>query len=82
MFTDPHTGVALAALDKLVASGAIQSGQKTVVISTANGLKFTDFKARYHEDALAEFGVSPKHRNRPLELPADFEAVRAVVLRD
>jgi threonine synthase len=82
MFTDPHTGVALAALEKLVASGTIQPGQKTVVISTANGLKFTDFKARYHEDALGEFGVSPRHRNRPLELAADYDAVRAAVLSD
>jgi threonine synthase len=82
MFTDPHTGVALAALEKLVAAGVIQSGQRTVVISTANGLKFTDFKTRYHSADLAEFGVSPRHRNLPVELPADFEAVRDAVLAD
>jgi threonine synthase len=80
MFTDPHTGVALAVLDKLVARGEIQPGQRTVVISTANGLKFTDFKAGYHSGALDEFGVTPRHPVRPVELPADFEAVKKAVL--
>ncbi|HYW88581.1 MAG TPA: threonine synthase, partial [Chloroflexota bacterium] len=47
MFSDPHTGVALAALEKLVRRGEIKPHQRTVVISTANGLKFTDFKVRY-----------------------------------
>ncbi len=80
MFNDPHTGVALAVLEKLVKRGDIQPGQRTVVISTANGLKFTDFKVRYHEGTLDEYGVQPRHAQRPLELPADFEAVKRAVL--
>jgi threonine synthase len=79
MFNDPHTGVALAVLEKLVKRGEIQSGQRTVVISTANGLKFTDFKVRYHEADLAEYGVESKHAQRPVELPADFETVKRAV---
>ncbi len=79
MFTDPHTGVALAALEKLVRNGTIQPGQKTVVISTANGLKFTDFKVRYHERDLGELGVASQHANRPVELPADIDAVKRAV---
>jgi threonine synthase len=79
MFTDPHTGVALAVLEKLVRRGEIQPGQRTVVISTANGLKFTDFKVRYHEDALGEFGIRAEHANRPIDLPPDFEAVKRAV---
>jgi threonine synthase len=52
-----------------------------VVVSTANGLKFTDFKIRYHEDVLE--GVSrPRHRNVPIPLPNRYEDVRAAVLRD
>ena len=43
-YTCPHTGVALAALEKLRAKGLVEPGQRVVVISTANGLKFTDFK--------------------------------------
>ena len=39
----PHTGVALAVLEKLVSRGVIKKKDKVVVISTANGLKFTDF---------------------------------------
>jgi threonine synthase len=80
MFTDPHTGVALAVLEKLVARGDIQPGQRTVVISTANGLKFTDFKVRYHEGALGEFGIHSEQRRQPVELPADFQAVKRAVL--
>jgi threonine synthase len=80
MFNDPHTGVALAVLEKLVARGEIQPGQRTVVISTANGLKFTDFKTRYHSGDLAEFGITPQHPVRPVELPADFDSVRNAVL--
>jgi threonine synthase len=52
MFNCPHTGVALAVLKKLVARGEIEGGQQVVVISTANGLKFTDFKIGYHERTL------------------------------
>jgi threonine synthase len=49
MFTCPHTGVALAVLTKLIKRGVIKSTDRTVVISTAHGLKFTDFKVGYHE---------------------------------
>jgi threonine synthase len=79
MFNDPHTGVALAVLEKLVRRGEIRRGQRTVVISTANGLKFTDFKRRYHEGDLAEYGVQPQHPQRPMELPADLDNVKRAV---
>ena len=79
MFNDPHTGVALAVLEKLVQRGVIRSADRTVVISTANGLKFTDFKVRYHDGALTEFGITSRHPNQPLELPPDFDAVRRAV---
>ncbi len=69
MFNDPHTGVALAVLEKLVARGTIDRGQRAVVISTANGLKFTDFKVRYHERRLGELGITSRYANQPLELP-------------
>ncbi|HZS38654.1 MAG TPA: pyridoxal-phosphate dependent enzyme, partial [Polyangia bacterium] len=74
MFNCPHTGVALAALIKLVERGDIARHERVVVISTANGLKFTDFKVRYHERALE--GVDAKYANRPVELPNDYDAVR------
>ena len=73
MFNCPHTGVALAVLKKLVARGEVASGQRVVVISTANGLKFTDFKIGYHDDALA--GIEAHYANRPVLLPNDYDAV-------
>jgi threonine synthase len=77
-YTCPHTGVALAALEKCVARKDIKPGERVVVISTANGLKFTDFKVRFHEGRM---GDSPR-RNQPIDLPNDFEAVKKVVLGD
>ena len=77
-FACPHTGVALAALQKLVAAKTIKPGEKVVVISTASGLKFTDFKIRYHESSIE--GVQSQHANRPIPLPNDFEAVKKAVL--
>jgi len=79
-YTCPHTGVALAALEKLRAKGTIEPGQKVVVISTANGLKFTQFKIRYHENEIP--GVESKHPNKPVSLPSEFEAVKAAVFRE
>jgi threonine synthase len=73
MFNCPHTGVALAVLKKLVARGEITGGQRVVVISTANGLKFTDFKIGYHEGTLA--GIESHHANGPVLLPNDYDAV-------
>ncbi|HOX38185.1 MAG TPA: threonine synthase [Candidatus Brocadiia bacterium] len=73
LFTCPHTGVALAALIKLVDRGEISRRDRVVVISTANGLKFADFKIRYHEGRLE--GVESKRPNLPVELPADYDAV-------
>jgi threonine synthase len=77
MFNCPHTGVALAVLEKLAARGEIGRDERVVVISTANGLKFTDFKAGYHRNALK--GVTAAQCNTPVQLPADFDAVRAAV---
>ena len=76
----PHTGVALAALEKLVKRNEIRPEHRTVVISTANGLKFTQFKIRYHDDEIPD--VKSEHPNRPVELPNDFEAVKNAVFRE
>ena len=77
MFNCPHTGVALAALIKLVERKVIQRRERVVVISTASGLKFAEFKVRYHERALE--GVPAPYANRPVELPADYDAVRRAI---
>jgi threonine synthase len=80
MFTCPHTGVALAALEKLIARQLVKRGDRVVVVSTANGLKFTDFKTHYHDGDLP--GVPhPRHANRPVEVACDYGAARDAVLR-
>jgi threonine synthase len=79
LFNCPHTGVALAAAAKLVARGTIRKGDRVVVISTAHGLKFTDFKVRYHSMALE--GIEPELPNPPIELPARYETVRDEMMR-
>jgi threonine synthase len=77
MFNCPHTGVALAVLLKLRERGQIGARDRVVVISTANGLKFTDFKVGYHSGTLA--GVPATRANKPVELPNDYDAVRRAI---
>ncbi len=79
MFNCPHTGVALAALEKLVARGEIRRNERVVVVSTANGLKFPEFKQAYHAHVLPE--VPSRHANPPVELPNDYDAVRRAIDR-
>jgi threonine synthase len=73
----PHTGVALAALIKLVDRGVIRRSDRVVVISTAHGLKFSGFKVDYHEQTSPV--VQGTFANPPRELPADVDAVRRAV---
>ena len=78
MYTCPHTAVALAALEKLTARGLVKKRDRVVVVSTASGLKFTEFKVRYHDRAIA--GVASPQANPPVELPADYDRVLAAIL--
>ena len=52
MFNCPHTAVALAALEKLIARGQVRKTDRVIVVSTANGLKFSEFKTGYHTHTL------------------------------
>jgi len=63
LFACPQTGVALAAVAKLARRREISRDDRVVVLSTASGLKFADFK-------LASA------TNAPIELPGDYDAVR------
>jgi threonine synthase len=73
MYTCPHTAVGLAVLEKLVNRNVIKKGEKVVCVSTANGLKFTEFKVKYHEGSIP--GVSGKLKNPPVLLPPSFDKV-------
>lgn len=77
MFTCPHTGVALAALIKLRDSEVIGPNDRTVVVSTAHGLKFTQSKVDYHSKAIPDMACSLA--NPPLQVKADFGSVMDVL---
>lgn len=79
LFTCPQTGVALAALQKLIDRNVINKKERVVVISTAHGLKFSQFKVDYHEQALA--GIKAQYPNPPLMVPADLDSVRSAIDR-
>lgn len=80
LFCCPHTGVALAVLFKLIEQKRLDPKARTVVISTAHGLKFTDFKLKYHENKIP--GVKPLYQNLPIPVAADFRKVRDIIYRE
>jgi len=73
MFNCPHTGVALAALTKLRARGVIAPGDRTVVVSTAHGLKFAQSKVAYHAREIP--GMAATYANPPVAVKEDLGAV-------
>jgi threonine synthase len=73
LFVCPQTGVALAAFLKLVQRKEIKLKERVVVVSTAQGLKFVDFKVGYHEGRLD--GIESQLANRPVEMAADLNEV-------
>ena len=77
LYACPHTGVALAAMFKLIDRGEIQTDDRVIVISTAHGLKFTDFKVKYHDSHLEH--VVSRYANPPLELPAHADTVQDAI---
>ncbi len=80
MYSCPHTGVALAVLIKLVENQTISKNERVVVISTAHGLKFSEFKVGYHEGTLA--GVDARYANMPIEMAPDPGKIREVLERE
>lgn len=77
MYTCPHTAVGLAVLEKLVKRGQINKSDRVVCVSTAAGLKFTEFKVRYHEGRID--GVQAGLANPPVKLPPDYKKVLDVI---
>jgi threonine synthase len=73
LYACPHTGVALACLFKLRDRGLIERSQRVVVVSTANALKFTEFKLAYHERRIP--GIDARRANDPLVMAADVDRV-------
>lgn len=80
MYSCPHTGVALAVLIKLIEKQKISRTDKTVVISTAHGLKFSEFKVGYHEKKLD--GINCRYANQPAILEPSADKVREVLEKE
>lgn len=87
--TDPHTGVALAAVAKQVAAGRILPHERVVVVSTAHGLKFGTLKRAFHlaETHAPVGGEDRPHahmlhaaRNPPRRLPPELHALEDALL--
>ena len=72
MFNCPHTGVALTALKKSIEKQIISKQDRVVVISTAHGLKFSQFKTDYHRGLLEGKNA---FTNPCIELPNDVGKV-------
>ncbi|MEM6531615.1 MAG: threonine synthase [Myxococcota bacterium] len=75
----PHTAVAVASVIEQRGKGVIGKGEQVAVISTAHGLKFTEFKVATVEDRVP--GVSLGGANAPIDVPNDWAAVRDAALR-
>ena len=77
LFACPHTGVALAVAEKLARRGVFERRDRVVVISTASGLKFAEFKHQYHAAPAWQSPLS----NQPVNLPDDYDEVRRAIDR-
>jgi len=78
-FNCPHTGVALAVLMKLHDKGVFKATDKVVIISTAHGLKFVDFKIGYHMGSLE--GITPHYANTPIDVSPNYGLVKKEILK-
>jgi threonine synthase len=76
----PHTAVALAVTEKLRKRGDIKKSDRVIVISTANGLKFSEFLNNYHANNIS--GVDSDFVYKPYELPPDYDHIRDAILKN
>jgi threonine synthase len=80
LYTCPQTGVALACLTKELNAGTIRTSDRAVVISTAHGLKFTEFKTSYHSGSIPD--VQSSVSNRPIRIQAEAGAINEQISRE
>lgn len=71
-YTCPHTAVGFASLKKNL-NTHIKPDDTVVVISTANALKFTEFKLNYHNRSLR--GIDSKHANNIVEIDNNYKKI-------
>lgn len=76
-FLCPQTAAALSGVAQAAKAGTIKSTDRVVLVSTAHGLKFTEFKVGYHQGTLP--GVESRRRNEPQSAAASLDAIERVV---
>ncbi|GLT60796.1 hypothetical protein SLA2020_335460 [Shorea laevis] len=64
-------------IDRAVKSGVIGPTERTVVVSTAHGLKFTQSKIDYHSKDIKD--IACRFANPPVQVKADFGSVMDVL---
>ena len=78
LYLCPHTAVALGGVRQGLASGEIRSGEKVVVVATAHGLKFTEFKTKTAENQVE--GAHLASGATPIEVSNEYEAIKEAAL--
>jgi threonine synthase len=73
LYLCPHTAVAVAGLQQGLNEGYIEKGAQVVVVSTAHGLKFTEFKTASATDTVPEANLGSKRT--PLEVASVYSEV-------
>ncbi len=73
LYLCPHTAVAVAGLQQGLKAGYIEKGNRVVVVSTAHGLKFTEFKTASASDTVPEARLDSKRT--PLEVASVYADV-------
>ena len=73
LYLCPHTAVAVAGLQQGLSKGYIQKGDRVVVVSTAHGLKFTEFKTAAAGDSVPEVHMGSKRS--PVEVASVYSDV-------
>jgi len=73
LYVCPHTAVALAGVRQAIDTGTIAKGARVVVVATAHGLKFTEFKVATTANAVPEADLGAACA--PIEVPDDYAAV-------
>ncbi len=78
LYLCPHTAVAMAAVLQHRKADIITAGERVVVVSTAHGLKFTEFKQATASNTVP--GATHVHRHTLVDVSDVYDRVREAVL--
>jgi threonine synthase len=76
---EPASCCSVAGAKKLVDAGVISPDEKVVGILTGNVLKDPDAVVGYHQDTLREMNIVGTYANKPHQIKANIDAVKAAL---